>query len=43
MTKLNASKARASLYRPLDEAAKTHKPVHIEGKRNNASLVSEDD
>lgn len=43
MTELNASEARANLYRLLDEAAETHKPVRIAGKRNNAVLVSEDD
>ncbi len=43
MTELNASEARASLYRLLDQAAETHKPVRIAGKRNNAVLVSEDD
>ncbi len=43
MTQLNASEARANLYRLLDETAETHKPVRIAGKRNNAVLVSEDD
>lgn len=43
MTELNASEARANLYRLLDEAAQTHKPVRIAGKRNNAVLVAEDD
>jgi len=43
MTELNASEARANLYRLLDQAAETHKPVRIAGKRNNAVLVSEDD
>lgn len=43
MTKLNASEARANLYRLLDQAAETHKPVRIAGKRSNAVLVSEED
>ena len=43
MTELNASAARANLYRLLDEAAETHRPVRIAGKRNNAVLVAEDD
>ena len=43
MTELNASEARANLYRLLDQAAETHKPVRIAGKRNNAVLVCEDD
>jgi antitoxin YefM len=43
MTDINASEARANLYRLLDQAAETHKPVRIAGKRNNAVLVAEDD
>jgi antitoxin YefM len=43
MTDLTASKARANLYRLLDEAAETHKPIRIAGKRNNGVLVSEED
>jgi prevent-host-death family protein len=43
VTELNASEARANLYKLLDQAAETHKPVRIAGKRNNAVLVSEDD
>jgi antitoxin YefM len=42
-TTLTASDARASLYRLIDEAAQTHKPVLISGKRGNAVLVSEED
>lgn len=43
MTDLTASEARANLYRLLDEAAETHKPVRITGKRNSGVLVSEED
>lgn len=43
MTDMTASEARANLYRLLDDAAATHKPVRITGKRNNAVLVAEDD
>jgi antitoxin YefM len=43
MTALNASEARANLYRLLDQTAETHEPVRIAGKRNNGVLVSEDD
>lgn len=43
MKTLTASTARANLYKLLDETAKSHKPVHITGKRNNAVLVSEED
>jgi prevent-host-death family protein len=43
MTVLKASEARAMLYRLIDEAASSHRPVIITGKRNNAVLLSEDD
>ncbi|MGH8528846.1 MAG: type II toxin-antitoxin system Phd/YefM family antitoxin [Nevskiales bacterium] len=43
MTDLTASEARANLYRLLDEAAETHKPIRISGKRNSGVLVSEKD
>lgn len=40
---LSASEARANLYRLLDEAASSHEPILITGKRSNGVLVSEDD
>ena len=40
---LNASQARASLYGLLDEAAASHEPILITGKRSNGVLVSEQD
>jgi prevent-host-death family protein len=43
MTILNATEARSKLYRLIDEAAETHQPIVITGKRGNAVLVSEDD
>ena len=43
MTSLPVSKARAMLYRLLDETALSHEPIQINGKRHNAILVSEDD
>jgi len=43
MKVLTASDARAKLYRLLDEAADSHEPIHITGKRNNGILISEDD
>jgi prevent-host-death family protein len=43
MTTLTASKARADLYRLIDQAAESHKPIVISGKRANAVLVSEED
>jgi len=43
MTVLKASAARARLYRLIDEAALSHEPVLIAGKRRNAVLLSEED
>ena len=43
MKTLTASQARANLYRLLDEAAASHEPIHITGKRNNVVLISEED
>jgi prevent-host-death family protein len=43
MTILNATEARSKLYSLIDEAAETHQPIVITGKRGNAVLVSEDD
>jgi prevent-host-death family protein len=43
MTTLTASEARTRLYGLLDEAAESHEPIQISGKRNNAVLVSEED
>ncbi len=40
---LTASEARANIYRLMDEAASTHQPILIKGKRHNAVLVSEED
>jgi len=43
MTSLNASDARANLYRLIDQLRDSHEPVIISGKRNNAVLISEED
>lgn len=43
MKTLTATQARKDIYRLLDEAAETHEPVQITGKRSNAVLVSEAD
>ncbi len=43
MNTLTASKARANLYRLMDQAAESHQPITISGKRHNAVLVSEED
>lgn len=43
MTAISASEARANLYRLIDEAAASHQPLLITGKRNNAVLISAQD
>ena len=43
MSTITASEARASLYRLIDQAAESHKPIMISGKRTNAVLISEED
>ena len=43
MTSLPVTLARSKLYQLLDEAADSHEPIQITGKRSNAILISEDD
>lgn len=43
MTVLTATDARSKLYSLIDEAAATHKPIIITGKRGNAVLIAEED
>ncbi|ESQ14094.1 MAG: type II toxin-antitoxin system Phd/YefM family antitoxin [Thiohalocapsa sp. PB-PSB1] len=43
MTILNATEARSRLYSLIDEAAESHQPIVIKGKRSNAVLISEED
>lgn len=43
MTAITASQARANLYRLIDEAASSHEPLLITGKRNKAVLIAEED
>lgn len=43
MKTVTASKARANLYRLIEETAESSEPVQITGKRTNAVLVSEED
>jgi antitoxin YefM len=43
MTSITASKARANLFRLIDETAESHQPLLISGKRNSAVLVSAED
>ena len=43
MTTINATKARAELYKLLEQVAENHEPVHITGRRGSAVLISEED
>src|SRR5207247_8505590 len=43
MTSIPVTQARSRLYQLLDEAAESHEPIQITGKRSNAVLISEDD
>ena len=43
MTSIPVTQARGKLYQLLDEAAESHEPIQITGKRSNAVLVSEQD
>ena len=42
-TLVTASEARADLYRLIDQAAESHQPILISGKRTSAVLVSAED
>jgi antitoxin YefM len=43
MTSIRATHARTKLYQLLDEAADSHEPIKITGKRANGVLISEED
>lgn len=43
MQTLTASEARANLYRLMDQAAESHEPITISGKRNDAVLLAAED
>lgn len=43
MTSIRATHARTKLYQLLDDAAASHEPIKITGKRANGVLVSEED
>jgi len=43
MGTITASEARANLYRLIDQAAESHEPVTITGKRSSAVLISTED
>lgn len=41
--KYSITKARANLYRLIDEINETHQPIIITGRKNSAVLISLDD
>jgi antitoxin YefM len=43
MKTLSATEARTNLYGLIDEAAESHEPIQITGKRSNAVLLSAED
>lgn len=43
MKTITVTKARANLYKLLNETSQSHEPIQITGKSSNAILVSEDD
>ncbi|HTZ39496.1 MAG TPA: type II toxin-antitoxin system Phd/YefM family antitoxin [Syntrophales bacterium] len=43
MTTVKSTEARARLFKLIDQAASSHEPILIMGKRGNAVLVSEED
>ena len=43
MSTLTASEARANFYRLIDQAAESHQPIHIAGKRTSAVLLAAED
>jgi antitoxin YefM len=43
MRTMRVSEARDNLYRVVDDAAQTHEPIMITGKRSNAVIIGEDE
>jgi len=42
MKTLSIAEARKNISQLIEQASKTHEPIQITGKRNNAILVSEE-
>ncbi len=40
---MTATKARANLFNLIDKVSESHKPIVINGRRNSAVLISEED
>ncbi len=43
MKTINVTKARANLYKLIEETSAIHEPIQITGKKTNAVLISEED
>lgn len=43
MAVYSATQARSNLYNLIDQVSKSHKPIHITGKKSGAVLISEED
>ncbi|MDL5048691.1 type II toxin-antitoxin system Phd/YefM family antitoxin [Oscillatoria amoena NRMC-F 0135] len=43
MQTVTATTARSMIYKLLDDAASSHEPIQITGKRSNGILISESD
>jgi len=43
MKTITATQARSKIYQLMDDAAASHEPIQITGKRGNAVLLHEDD
>ena len=43
MLTVNATEARANLYKLMDETSASHEPIVITGKRSNSVLLAEED
>jgi antitoxin YefM len=43
MTIYNSTEARANLFNLIDETNRTHEPIYIKGKRNDAVILSKED
>jgi prevent-host-death family protein len=43
MRTMRVSEARDNLYKLVDDAAQTHEPIMITGKRSNAVIIGEDE
>ena len=43
MKVISTTEARKNIYRLVDQTNKTHEPIQISGKHNNAVLIGEED